>query len=197
MKELFFGGHSLWFTVPALVGTGFFLLRMILMLLGGVADLDMDGDVDVDVDAADMDHADSTDAFKFLSIQSILAFAMGFGWTGLGMYRGSGVDNLSFELLGATGGGVAMVWLLGLLLKAVMDLQSSGNISIQSTLGLEGSVYATVPQKTGGRGQIKLVVHGSQRMYWAVTEGEEPIPTGGRVKVTRVNTDNTVTVTAV
>lgn len=196
MKELFFGGHATWFTVPALIGTAFFLARVLMMFVGGVADVDLDGDVDVDLADADLDHPDSTEAFKFLSVQSILAFAMGFGWAGLGAHKGSAIENLGLVLLIATAGGVGMVWLLSLLLKAVGDLQSSGNVSIQAALGLEGTIYASVPAKGQGKGRIRLVMDERQRMYSAVTEGEE-LATNTRVRVTRVNSDNTVTVAAV
>src|SRR5690606_22138568 len=127
----FFDGPALWFTIPAFVGSAFFLLRMLLMLVGGVMDVDLDGDGDVDLTDVDVEHGDSTEAFKSLSVQSMLAFAMGFGWAGLGALKGSGVESIALVLLIAAAGGVAMVWLLTLLLKAMADLQSSGNISIQ------------------------------------------------------------------
>lgn len=196
MQELFFDGHALWFTIPAFVGSAFFLLRMILMLVGGVIDVDLDGDADVDLTDVDVEHGDSTEAFKFLSVQSILAFAMGFGWAGLGALKGSAVENMALVLLIAVAGGVAMVWLLTLLLKAVADLQSSGNISIQTALGLEGTVYASVPARGKGKGRIRLVIEERQRMYSAITEGDE-LPTNTRVRVTRVNSDNTLTVAAI
>ncbi len=196
MQELFFDGKALWFTLPAFIGSAFFLLRMVLMLAGGVADVDLDGDGDVTLSDVDVEHGDSTEAFKFLSVQSILAFAMGFGWAGLGALKGSAIENLGLVLLIAAAGGVGMVWLLTLLLKAVADLQSSGNISIQHALGLEGTVYASVPAKGKGKGRIRLVIEDRQRMYSAVTEGDE-LATNTRVRVTRVNSDNTVTVAAV
>lgn len=202
MKELFFEGHAAWFTWPAFIGSAFFIVRMMMMLVGGAIDVDLhDGQTGLDVGHLDVDHVgadhpDSTEAFKFLSVQSILAFAMGFGWAGLGGLRGSGIENLGIVLLIAVAGGVAMVWLLTLLLKAVGDLQSSGNISIQSALGLEGTVYASVPGRGKGKGRVRLVIDDRQRMYSAVTEGDG-IATNTRIRVTRINSDNTVTVAAV
>ncbi len=188
MLDQLFSGYAAWFAVPALAGTAVFLLRLVLMLVGGVA-----GDLDFSVDhgAGDLHHGDSSEAFKALSIQSLFAFAMGFGWAGLGAYKG----GLTFtpSLLIAIGGGVGMVWLLGLLLKGVHDLQTSGNVSIGSAVGREGDVYATVPSRAGGRGQVRVTIEQRQRIYNAVTEGEE-LPTGTRVKVTNANQDNTLTV---
>ncbi len=194
MTELFFGPIAVWFTVPALVGTLFFSLRTALMFVGGVeggvdADFDVDIDLDVDMDV-DADH--STEAFKVLSIQTIAAFMMGFGWGGLGGLRGAGWSVIMSTAFGIAAG-VGMVWLLGKLLQAVSRLQSSGNVSIASTIDLEGSVYTAIPGHGQGRGQIRLVVGERERFYRAITEGE-PILSKERVRVVGVNDDNSVTV---
>jgi hypothetical protein len=90
MSDLFFGNNATWFTVPALIGTLFFVVRLGLMLVGG-GDWDVDADVDADIDGdIDGDFDDSDHAFKVLSIQSITAFMMGFGWGGLGGFKGAG-----------------------------------------------------------------------------------------------------------
>ncbi len=195
MSELF-SGNALWFSVPALLGTGVFVIRLALMLAGAGIDAEFDFDAPGDVDATEGDFLDADDSFRILSIQSIFTFLMGFGWTGL-----TGMFFLKFESYGLSlllgcAGGAAMVWLLAILLKAMADLQSSGNVSIQSTLGLEGMVYATVPGRSAGRGQVQLVLEEKQRMYWAITEGAD-IPTKSRIRVTNVNPDNTVTVVAI
>lgn len=206
MLELFFGNNAGWFTLPALLGTFFFTLRLVLLFAAGVGadavDVDIDaGGIDVDaggdVDLGDApdggDHADSTEAFKLLSVQAIAAFLMGFGWAGLGAFKGSGW-RWEISLLSAVAGGIAMVWVLTLLLKLIYDLQSSGNVNIQDALGAEGTVYLTVPGD-GKRGQVRLVLDGRQRIFNATTEGDS-IESKRRVKVTRVNSDNTLTVAA-
>jgi len=78
--DLMFTNHAAWFGVPAVVGSVFFVLRTALMMIGG--DLGH-GDFDADAGGADLHHGDPGDAFKLLSIQSIAAFCMGFGWGGL------------------------------------------------------------------------------------------------------------------
>src|SRR5690606_2986536 len=62
---------TIWFTAPALLGTAVFAIKLLFMLVGA------GGDIDIDID---LDHGDPTDAFKVLSIQSVAAFLMGFGW---------------------------------------------------------------------------------------------------------------------
>jgi hypothetical protein len=175
-----------WFTVAAAVGTIFFLGRLVLMFVGGDAGMDVDFDGDVP-------HGDPGDAFKVLSIQSIAAFMMGFGWGGL-----AGINGFGWTWIGSMGFGIvmgaAMVWVLGLLLKAVHDLQSSGNVRIEQAVGVEGQVYANVPANGEGRGQVQLVVGGRQRIYNAISEGEA-IASQSRVRVVRVNEDRSLTVT--
>jgi hypothetical protein len=184
--ELLFGSDALWFSVPALAGTIFFVGRVLLMLFGGGVELHHDAG------GFDLDHGDSSDAFKVLSLQSIAAFLMGFGWAGLFVVRGLGWS----PLLGVPAGiavGAGMMWLLGRLFRLVGRLQSSGTVDISAALDEEGTVYVTIPGRRHGRGTIRVVVGERQQYYTAVTDGEA-IPTGARVRVLEVNDDHTLTV---
>ena len=199
MFDKLFEGDLLWFSLPAFVGTGIFLVRMVLMLLGGGSG-DGGGDLDLgDADLGDGDFADggddSAEAFEVLSIQTLAVFAMGFGWTGIGCVFGTGLGTGLATLIGVLGG-VVMVWILARALGAMRELESDGNVSIRQTLGLEGEVYARIPAHGEGRGQVQLVVGHSQRTFNAVSEAAE-LTTRTRVRVIGVNSDNTVTVQAV
>src|SRR5687767_7245043 len=124
MLDQLFSGNTLFFSIPAVAGTLFFTFRLVLMF-AGMSHMDVDSDGLDGLDpGADPHH--STEMFKFLSIQSISAFIMGFGWGGLGALLGAGWE-WGTALLCALTGGIAMVWLLSWLLKIVYDLQSSGN----------------------------------------------------------------------
>lgn len=208
MLDLFFSNNAGWFALPAFVGTFFFVLRLVLLTVGAVGDADVDadavggdfdvgGDVELDMDGADVphpgDHVDPGDAFRIVSVQTIAAFLMGFGWAGLGAYRGSNLEwPLSLAI--AAAGGVGMVWLLMLLLKFIYSLQSSGNVDLRDALGAEGVVYVTIPGD-GRRGQARIVIDGRQRIFNVVSEGGE-IETKRRVRVVRINRDRTLTVRA-
>jgi membrane protein implicated in regulation of membrane protease activity len=196
MQNLFFGDSAAWFTVPAIIGSVFFLFRCFMLLVGAGAHdigLDLHADAHADLHGGDLHgdgtHNDSAHAFQVLSVQSIAAFLMGFGWAGLAAYRNGW--HWSGVMVVALVCGGAMVWMLGLLLKGMADLQSSGNIPMAAALDHEGDVYVTVPD--GGRGQVRVTVEERQRIYNAVTRGED-LPTGTRVRVVRVNDDNTLTV---
>jgi membrane protein implicated in regulation of membrane protease activity len=200
MLQALFANDVLLFTIPALLGTLVFLLRLGLMAIGGVDhDVDVPTDIDVDVSGDvdlgdDVEAGDSTEAFKLLSIQSIAAFLMGFGWGGIGAIYGFDWPIPVALIVGAAFG-LALVWLLGLLMKAMYDLQSSGNVRMADAVGAEGQVYANIPAGDGGRGQVRVVIDDRARIYNAVSSGDA-IKTGARVRVVRVNQDRTLTVTS-
>ena len=75
---------------------------------------------------------------------------MGFGWAGFASYRNDWHWTTG-TLAVATVCGVGMVWLLGLLLKGMADLQSSGNIPLAAALDHEGDVYSPCPTAGGAR----------------------------------------------
>jgi hypothetical protein len=186
VQELLFGSDALWFSVPALAGTFFFLFRVVMMLFGGGVELHHDAG------GFDLNHGDSSEAFQVLSIQSIAAFLMGFGWTGLFVVKGLGLPVLLGGPAGVVVGG-GMMWLLARLFGLVRRLQSSGTMDISAALDEEGTVYVTVPGRRGGRGTVRVVVGDRQQYYNAVTDGDV-IPTGARVHVLEVNEDHTLTV---
>lgn len=205
MFDMFFGDGAAWFTIPAIVATVFFVLRLVMSFVG--ADLDLGHDalnvgLDVlDADPSDLDaiHSDPAHAFQWFSIQSLAAFVMGFGWGGLAAFRGSGWSPFVSVVVGA-GVGAGMVWVLGALLKTIYRLQVTGNIAADSTVGIEGEVYLSVPAtdaaKGSGLGKVRLVIDRRQRLYNAISDAGK-IPTHSRVRVLRVNPDNSLTVTRV
>jgi membrane protein implicated in regulation of membrane protease activity len=201
MLQALFDQEALLFTIPALLGTAVFLVRLGLMAVGGFDhDVDVPHDVAVDVDVHgdvdlghDVESGDSTEAFKLLSIQSIAAFLMGFGWGGVGGLLGFDW-SFPMSLLLGVGFGLVLVWLMGLLMKAMYDLQSSGTVRIEDAVGAEGQVYANIPAGGEGRGQVRVVIDDRARIYNAVSEGDA-VKSGARVRVVRVNEDRTLTVT--
>ncbi len=182
--EWLFSNQAYLFSVPAIAGTAYFLISLVLGELGG------DGDLDVDLDGGDTPTAE----FRVLSLQTISAFAMGSGWTGITAYR---VLDLSFT--GATVVaivcGVASAWLIVTLLRAALSLQGSGNIALDATLGQTGTVYIAVPPKGEGTGRVTVVVNNRRREFAAVQHGDEPIATNTRIGIVGVDRpSNTVSV---
>lgn len=189
MWDNLFQGNAAWFSIPALVGTGLFLLKLVLMMVGHHV-----ADGDFDIHDADIGHAHdgSEAAFKLLTVQGVLGFAMGFGWTGLGLLGGTkwGVPMI-FGV--ASLAGVATTYIMGAVMASMMQLQSSGNININTTVGAEGTVYTSIPAANAGSGQVTIVVDQRQRTYNAVTPGDE-LTRNARVKVVGITGQNTLSV---
>ncbi len=185
MVEFLFNDGAVWFGVPALLGSFVFGVKMILLLIGADADADLDFDADIDVD-------DSTEAFRVFSLQAVAAFLMGFGWIALLAYR---VEEMSLAMSTLVGvaAGLGLMWLLLWLLRVVYSMQASGNIPIESASGTTGTVYVGVPAEGAGKGEVRLVIDGRQRMFRAVTDGEE-LTRDTPIRVVRVNSDHTVLV---
>lgn len=193
MLDLLFGGSAALFGVPAVIGTLFFLGRLVLMLVGGVDDVHHDFAMDLDHPGdVDTGHTDSSTAFKILSLQAISAFLMGFGWGGLGVVRGWGLPVIAGLAVGVVSGG-AMTWTLGKLLTWIARMQSSGTVAMESALYEEGIVYITVPGARAGRGSVRVVVDDRMQYYPAVTDGAALLPPTP-VRITGVNEDHTLTV---
>lgn len=186
MYNLFFNDHALWFSGPALLGTAFLLLRFLLLSIGG--GLDVEGGDDVGIDH----QAHGSDGLKLVSVQTVIAFFMGFGWAGLIGYRGLEWGIPASMGLGAAGG-VFMMWLMAFLLRAALELQSSGNVEARSLVGLEGTVSIAVPSPGEGAGRVMIVIGEKQRDYRAVS-ADEALARNTRVRVMAVNGDNSLTV---
>jgi hypothetical protein len=184
MMDLFLGGIAAWFTIPAVVGTLYFMLQFLMQGIGG--DLDLDVDADGGFDTTGIGHEVGHD-FKVLSLQTLSAFFMGGGWMGWAAYRLLELSPFMSSIV-AVVAGVSVGWMLVALMRAVLRLQGSGNIGLGDAVGLEGEVYIEVPADGAGAGRVKLVVQQRLREFDAVQGGGEPITTGTRVRVARANT---------
>ena len=63
-------------------------------------------------------------------------------------------------------------WLLAVLLQGMYSLESTGTVSIEAALGTEGEVYATVPKRGAGRGQVRVRGHKPVAHLLGLEEGE-------------------------
>jgi membrane protein implicated in regulation of membrane protease activity len=189
MMDILFGDLAPWFTAPAMLGTGVLFIQLLMGELGGDGALDLDLDLDID---GHTDHPGME--FGILSLQSISAFFLGYGWVGLAAYRFLNVGFTGAAVI-AVLAGIGVAWLMVWLLRTFLKLQNNTNVSIHQTVGLEGEVYATVPPEGTGRGEIILVINQSQHNYFATQEGSEPIQNRSRVRVLRADAaSNTIVV---
>jgi hypothetical protein len=193
MLDVLLGGNAALFGVPALLGTLFFLGRLVLMFVAGDGDLHQDVGLHIDAATGDVaGHTDSSSAFKILSLQAVAAFLMGFGWGGLGIVRGWGWPVLAGVGVGIVTGS-AMAWILGKLLLWISRMQSSGTQPMEAALYEEGVVYVKVPERRLGRGVVRVVVDERLQYYPAVTDGPA-LHSQAAVRITAINDDHSLTV---
>ena len=172
MKALFaqFNGVEMFFLMCALIGGIFVLFRLIIQFAG----------LDHDTANIDAHHADSDVGFKILSLHSLTSFLMMFGLVGLALYRQSKI-GVSISIIGGGIAGLFSVWVIKKLFSIIEKLQSSGTISIDSTVGTQGKVYLRIPEN--GTGRVLINVNNSLREYDASSNDGTSIETGNPIRV--------------
>lgn len=178
----FFYGMAAFFSV-------FFLWQMAAAFLGLTGDsIDLDhADVDLsDLDGADnFDHQDvveSSQAFKILSLRSIITFFTLFSWGGA-LYTGNDVPVPKALIISSIWGLVGMLTVT-LVFWAMNKLTETGTKDIASSKGQSGVVYLNIP--SDGFGEIKTTVNGVVEHIKAKSLSGEALPAGTEVRVVEV-----------
>ncbi len=169
----------------AVGGGGLLILQVLLMLIGGD---DFDGEGDIDVDGGG-----STLFFKALSLKTIVAFFTFFGLAGV-WSTGSGWSTGSSLALASITGMLAF-FVIGWVMNALMELQSSGTIQLEDAIGQTADVYLRIPGKHKGHGKVTVTCGGRTHQAKAVTSGEE-IPTGRSARIVGMSSPGTLDVIA-
>ena len=164
------------FTVCALIGGSLFLIRLALQVLGFGSDTLADHPGEIDAS-----HTDAS--FKMLSLLGITAFLMMFGLGGRAMLESRPGETGPALVVGLLAGGASM-WLMAWLFKAMKKMQSNGAASLDKAVGLEGSVYLTIPANDVGK--VQIAVNGRLSVLDARSANGQPLPTGSRVTVAKV-----------
>ena len=173
--DTFLGDAAGWFTIPALLGTAFLSLQMLMGEIGG----DLDADID-------LDHNGIGAEIGLISLQSVSAFAMGGGWVGLTAYRA--LDwSLGMSTLVAVVAGLGTGWLIVTLMRQMMKLQESGNIRIREAIGEGGTVTVMIPPSGEGSGRVRVSVRSRGREFNAIHRGEDVITSNQSVRVIDVD----------
>lgn len=174
-------GRVFWFF--ALAGTFFFAIRLGMMMIGQ----------DFGEDGLDADIGDSDAAFEMLSINSITAFVMMFGWAGLTSYIQFS-HPASVAIVVALLVGVLSMLLIAWLFQLAKGLTSSGaTFDIKDTVGLVASVYQNIPAQ--GRGRINVTTKKDVlKELDAISEEQCDIASFEQVEIVKVIDKQTVSV---
>lgn len=83
--------------------------------------------------------------------------------------------------------GLAAAVGMALLIGELMKLQRDGTIKMKNCVGCDGEVYLTVPAARNGIGKVNILVQETFAEFEAVTDDDEAIPTGEKVKVLKTD----------
>lgn len=179
------------YTMIAAVSSILFVIQLVLMAIGA-GHHDTSGFNSGDATDTVAGHEGAAATFQLFSVQSVLAFLMGFGWTGLGglnewnLSRGVTV-LLSFVV------GLGFLVLSAFLNSQIRRLNSEPKYNIKDCIGKTGTVYVSIPESKEGMGQVTVTVSGRKRTLQARSTGG-PIAAFATVKIVAVDDDEHVTV---
>lgn len=162
------------FLACAILGAGFFLIMMTLMLVGGVVGGVMDT-------AFDADFSMDTDlSFELFSLQGLSAAIMMFGL--VGMYTVKSTETEVFAVFAGGMAAVASMYAMKVMMQGIYNLQTDGTMSISDTLGARGQVYSRIkPNETG---EVQVAAKGGLRTLAARAKDKTLlIPTGTFIRV--------------
>ena len=168
----------------ALLFSVILVIQFVLLLLGIGGDsegLDLTGDGETDI-SVDLDSG-----LAMFTLKGMIAFFSVGGWVGFTLGDGT-MKNVWVIIISIVTGLVSLV-AVGFLMKSITKLQQNGTMQIKNAVGKTAEVYLTIPAKCSACGKITVEVQGQLTELDAMTESEEPIKTGTKVKV--VKTDET------
>jgi hypothetical protein len=173
----FFYGMAAFFSV-------FFLWQMIGAFMGLDGDsMDMGGDVtDVPDDMDFEDVMESSEAFKVLSLRSIITFFTLFSWGGA-LYMSDGVPAGKAMGIASIWGLVGMFSIAGIF-YFMGKMSETGTKDVATAKGKIATVYLDIP--ADGFGEIKTAVSGAVEHIKAKSVNGEALPAGTQVRVVQV-----------
>ena len=161
------------------------LVVQTVLLMFGIGDGE-GADADIDPDGFDISEAVSgDDGLTLFTIRGIVAMFCVGGWAGI-MFVDLGCGaplSIALACLFGIGALVGIAYLM----KAVLKLQSSGNIQLGAAVGKVGEVYIPIPPKGEGKGKISITVQDRFIEVDAIYGGDEALKTGEAVRVVSCN----------
>lgn len=167
------------FWVCAFLGSGLFLIQLILSFLG------TESEDEIDQESKEFD-------FKWLSKQALTGFLMMFGWVGLTCRKEfdlSGFSSITISLLG----GFLTLLLTGLIFKGAKKLRSTGTVfNIEETIGKKAMIYQQIPRN--GTGKVLISFHQLTYEIDAISDESEDLPSFTSVQIIKKVDEKTVVV---
>ena len=161
------------FLVLALFSTIFYIIKLCLFFFLG-------GDVEVHAEFDTMGECDPS--FNFLSLQSILAFLMGFGWVGLAALTQFNTSIL-VAVIFAVVVGLFFMFMSAWLMLMIKKLDKNIKIDMNDYIGTVGRTYTAF--KPHGEGQIEVTINKQLSVLKAYNDTDEEIHSFTEIKISR------------
>lgn len=177
--------------VIALITSLVFVIQMVLTFIG-IGDTDADVDFGGDADFSDGNTLDVGGAMQLFTIRNFINFLLGLGWGGVCL--ASVIPNPLLLSLAAIAVGCLFVYVFLVLYKQMFRLEKNGAYHIKDCVGQTVDVYLTVPAQRGGMGKVQVSFNGSVQELAALTDSEQPLRSGAKVRVLELIDNTTVLV---
>lgn len=116
-----------------------------------------------------------------INIRTVMAFLSGFSWAGaILLNRGY---SLGPAIARAVVVGALFLFGTALLVRALLKLQSSGNLNYSNAVGVIGTVYSTIPAADAGAGQLEVMLQGRLITADARTQVSPALKPGTKARV--------------
>lgn len=161
----------------AIFSTLVFAIKLILFtILGGDTEVIADFNTEIDTDCS----------FNFISIQSVLAFLMAFGWMGYaGLTQFEFAQLLNFGV--AFGVGLIFMLVTALLMFGIKKLEKNVKKDYTKALNKTGKAYTNFAPN--GIGQIEIEFNEQLSVIEAINNTTEEIKSFEQIKVVKVEDD--------
>lgn len=171
------------------IGSGVILVIQMVMLLFGLGD-DSDMDFD-DGDPGDLDIGDG-DGLTLFTVKGVVAMLCIMGWTGV-IFLGTDMHRALAYVLAFLCGAATLV-IMAYVMRAILKLQSSGNIDVGNAVGKVGQVYIPIKPSGSASGKVNITIQGQYSEFSAITTADRVLPTGLYVRVVAVDEAGTLVV---
>lgn len=158
--------------------TIFFVIKLIVFSVFGGGDAEVSADFNTETDT------DGT--FHFISLQSILAFLMGFGWMGYTAIKTFSLGH--FATFGcALAVGLVFMFISAYLMSLMKKLEKTVKKDKATALDKVGKAYTDFAPK--GDGRVEIEINEQITVVDAVNNTEEEIKAFDAVKVVKVENE--------
>jgi len=140
----------------------------------------------------DGDHGDGDGGLSMLSIRTITAFLVGFGWIGAACLS-SGMGIILTLIIGG-GVGLILMFMVFSIMRFFYNMQEEGTLDYHNAVGQIATVYLPIPANGTAPGQVEVMIQGRLQVVRAFTSKPDRIENRMSVLVIDLNEDNSLQV---